>query len=458
MLRKYMQKHSSLFETLSKYLLAAVLIIVPLFPKFPLIRITGTYVAIRFEDLLLLILAILLTIKVIPNIKDFLKNKIVMGFTLFFLVSATSIFSAAFVTQTIDIKIGLLHLFRRIEYIIPFLAVITLLNKQKVSENLNFYIKIIAIVTVCAFIYGWGQRYYNFPIIVTQNEEYSKGIALFWTPGSHINSTFAGHYDLASVMVMFLPIIITLMFLSKDNISRVLFLVSGSAGIWLLINSVSRIAQLSYIMSVAISLFLVKKFKALGFVVVISLALILTSSNLLTRFSRIFEVLLNKVESQFTVSAADVILPEKRENIPPPSPSEIPVFEDRSTSIRLNVEWPRAIRAFSKNPILGTGYSSIGLATDNDYLRVLGETGILGFTSFLLVFVRIGEALIKFIKSKASRLEYGFYAAVMGGTIGTFLTAFFIDVFEASKFAILFWFLIGLAVYTVQNTKYVQNK
>ena len=51
-----MQKLLKLFNnnTLGKYLLTAILIVVPLFPKFPSIRIPGTYVAIRGEDFLIL--------------------------------------------------------------------------------------------------------------------------------------------------------------------------------------------------------------------------------------------------------------------------------------------------------------------------------------------------------------------------------------------------------------------
>ena len=74
------------------------------------------------------------------------------------------------------------------------------------------------------------------------------------------------------------------------------------------------------------------------------------------------------------------------ENTPIPTEESQPVFEDRSVSIRLNVEWPRAIRAFSKNPLLGTGYSSITLATDNDFLRLLGEVGLVGALAFFLIF------------------------------------------------------------------------
>lgn len=456
-----MQKHSWLFEKISKYLLAAVLIIVPLFPKFPLLTVTGTYVAIRFEDLLMFFLAILMGLKIVQNPKDFFRDKIFQAFLIFFGVGAVSLFSAVFLTQTAGFKIGLLHLLRRVEYIIPFVAVLSLLSKEKTKEYLHFYTKLLLIATLVAFGYGIGQRYFHFPIIITQNEEYSKGVALFWTPGAHINSTFAGHYDLAAVMVLVLPIFITMFFVLKDHMAKItIFLVSVS-GFWLLVNSLSRIAQVSYIVAVAISLILVRKFKALFVVIAISLVFISASSGLGVRFKRLFDVYfqkmsisVNSAKNSFVVYAEE--LPQKRINTDTPPPTPAPVFEDRSTSIRLNVEWPRAIRAFSKNFIVGTGYSSINLATDNDYLRLLGEVGILGFLAFWLIFWRIGRELSQglLIDKNFTGLSKGFFAGAIGGSFATFVSAFFLDIFEASKFAILFWFILGLAVMLVRNKKY----
>lgn len=445
-----MQKLSWLLKTFPKYLIAAIIVIVPLFPKFPLLNIPGTYVAIRFEDLLLFILAVLVFVKILPNIKSFLKDKIVMAFMIFFGIGLLSVLSGVYLTHTVGITIGILHLLRRVEYAIPFFAGLTLFTKEKVSENLDFYLKLLIIVVAVAFVYGLGQRYLNFPVIITQNEEYSKGIALRWTPGSHINSTFAGHYDLAAVMVMLLPIFITLLFILKDKISRIILLATSGAGLWLLINSVSRIAQVSYLLAVCLSLLLVRKFKALGIVLVVSLILIVTSSGLDARFGRLFEVVYKKIMSSvsITVLAADRVVP---------TPTPTPVFEDRSTSIRLNVEWPKAIRAFSKNPFIGTGYSSIGLASDNDYLRILAETGILGFFSFWLIFIRIGKVFLSAfpLTQKFSDIEIGFVSGMIGAIAGTFLTAVFIDLFEASKFATLFWLLLGYSVFLIRSKKYV---
>jgi hypothetical protein len=469
MLQKFMPRRLGLFEKLAKYLVAAVIVIVALFPKFPLLSVPGIYVAVRFEDLIVLSLAVVILIKISLNPRKFLTDEIVRAFLIFFAVGFISLLSGAFLTQTVELRIGLLHLLRRVEYVVPFVAAITLFSKDKISEHLNFYIKLLLIVILIAFVYGLGQRYYNFPIIITQNEEYSKGVALFWTPGSHINSTFAGHYDLASVMVIFLSITIPILFVVKDNLSRLALFFASGAGLWLLINSVSRIAQASYLVGVGLSLIFIRKYKALAIFIIVSIAIIASSSGLSSRFGRIFEVFYRSIRVEkvvsifkpsFVVSAQEVVLPERRPESLVVTPTPTPLFEDRSTSIRLNVEWPRAIRALKKNPLLGTGYSSIDLATDNDYLRMLGETGILGFLAFWLIFFRIGKTLLSAfpLTSKLTGIELGFMAGISGGLVGTFITAFFIDIFEASKFAILFWFLLGYAVFLARNLKYVQNK
>ena len=129
------------------------------------------------------------------------------------------------------------------------------------------------------------------------------------------------------------------------------------------------------------------------------------------------------------------------------------VFEDRSTSIRLVVEWPRAIRALEKNPIFGTGYSSITLATDNDYLRSLGETGLLGFAAFILVFIYKFKSFLKFDGLKDLDINKAFVASFIGSTIGILITAVFIDVFEASKFATIYWLISGMVIAFLETDK-----
>jgi len=449
-----MQKLLELSNNTFKYFVAALLIIVPLYPKFPFITIPGIYVAIRAEDFLLAIVALVVLVRIIPDIKVLLKNELVRAIALFLVVGLVSLLAGVFLSKTVVLSIGMLHFLRRVEYFIPFFAALSFLPYDK-EKNLEFYFKVLMIVVFAAFIYGIGEKYFNFPMIITQDSESSKGLALQLAPGGQLSSTFAGHYDLAAFMVLVLPILITAFFTLENKLSKALLLIVSLSGFWLLVNSASRISLASYLLAVCISLLLIKKYKAMVVVVLISIVLSGFSSSLFARYKSLIDVYSSKIKNikivesnafNFTVMAQETTLTIRKAASPTPMP--IPILEDRSTSIRLTVEWPRAIRAFLINPLIGSGYSSVGLATDNDFLRLLAEVGLLGFLGFVLIISRI---LFVFVRNlpltqNFSGLKLGFIAGTIGGIFGTLLNATFIDVFEASKFAIIFWLLVGLAV------------
>ena len=180
----------------------------------------------------------------------------------------------------------------------------------------------------------------------------------------------------------------------------------------------------------------------------------LTVGNLLGKYRHTVDVykdqVIEKIKINFAPSpvlAQSSITAPKRINISTRTPEGAPVFEDRSTSIRFNVEWPRAIRALEKNPVLGTGYSSISLATDSDYLRVLGEVGILGTSAFLLILTGVFKTIWKFLReSNELSVNTAYVGGFFGALVGFLINATFIDVFEASKAAIVFWTLCGIAI------------
>lgn len=451
-----MRKLSGLFNGKFRYLVAAILLAVPLYPKFPSIRIPGTFVSVRLEDFLMAFTAMVLAINLIPLIKKVMAGQIEKAIIVYLSVGFVSLLSAIFLTNTVTTHIGFLHWARRIEYFTPFfLGSIYFLKGKRL--DVKFFLKVLMLVIFIAFIYGFGQKYFHWPVIVTQNEEYSKGVALRWIPGSHVNSTFAGHYDLATFLVLSLPIFVSLFFLVKGKISKLTIATIFFAGLWLLANAVSRISVVSFLLSGTLSLLIVKKYKAILLFLFVSIVFFGLSTDLLARYSRIIEVTKEKVEKILLVPQSVYAAESpRRGNSSIPNPTPTPVFEDRSTSIRFNVEWPRAIRAFLINPLLGTGYSSITLATDNDYLRSLGETGILGAVSFIMIFVAIMSVFVKMVPlpKNVNGIESSFLAGITGALPGIFLNAVFIDIFEASKFAIIFWLLCGLAVGLIRNYKY----
>jgi hypothetical protein len=130
---------------------------------------------------------------------------------------------------------------------------------------------------------------------------------------------------------------------------------------------------------------------------------------------------------------------------------------DISVATRLQVEWPRAIRAFLKYPIFGAGPSSITEATDGDYFRWLGEFGLVGTLAFFAIlgslFITIVKAAWK--KTADSMILWG----VLAGFVGLLTNAVMIDIFEASKIAFLFWMVMGMTIgYINLNVSKVEVK
>ncbi len=129
--------------------------------------------------------------------------------------------------------------------------------------------------------------------------------------------------------------------------------------------------------------------------------------------------------------------------------------------IRLDVLWPNALRGFMTNPLLGTGYATLvksnvgeftyAESTDNDYLRMLGETGLLGtiaFLSTIYLVLRYSYRLLTQSSTQVDLLALG----TLGATVALLITATYIDIFESSKVAYTYWMLVGMLAY-----RYDQN-
>ncbi len=117
---------------------------------------------------------------------------------------------------------------------------------------------------------------------------------------------------------------------------------------------------------------------------------------------------------------------------------------DLSFTTRFQGEWPRAIGAFERNILIGSGYGSVSLAVDNNYLRMLGEIGILGFAAFLVIFLTLAIYIKKIWPNIESDTAKSFVLGFAAGLSGLALNAILIDVFEASKIAFLLWLLMGI--------------
>ncbi|EKD90127.1 MAG: hypothetical protein ACD_32C00014G0020 [uncultured bacterium] len=451
------------------YLTLFLFAFIPLYPKFPLFNIKGTFVAVRIEDFLIALTIGLWISYILINKKlsVVLKDNTNKAILLFFSIGILSLFSALFLTHSITPHIGVLHFLRRVELIFLLPVVVTIFNTKKRLISVLIVLFLTLIVTN---LYGLGQQYLDWPVISTTNSEFAKGLILRLTPGARVNSTFAGHYDFA-VFLSAAIVFLAALFFALNKFWKMPILILGGLSLFVLILTAARVSFVSIFVGLIFALIFAKKKKYLLLVIVALTLIAVYPSQLRDRFiSTITVNLLNtgkryegrnvnqQLENKLNIPTLAYKMASRSANFPAFSataagvPADIAPGEPvdgtqlgvyRSFQIRLNIEWPRAVRAFLKNPFLGTGYSSIGIATDNDFLRSLGEVGLLGTIAFSLILISIWKKISQGVKSGDKIIRF-FSAGSLAAIIVFLVNGLFIDVFEASKVASLFWMILGL--------------
>lgn len=358
----------------------------------------------------------------------------------------------------------------------------------------RFYIELWA-----AFPKFFEKYQFCFPSFQTTNEEFAKGLPLCLPKEGRITALFGGHYDLAAYLVLVIPVIFSLSVAFRGTVKKVLIFILGLLLVLLLVYTASRISFAAYLVGVISAMFFMKKKLLIIPILIMSISfLFLSKSDVLERFKQtirftnlivdeqgrivgesLSEDLKNKLEKdkqilegqfqelptgtvytaipgQQTATSSAVIKTDINNQdkyrygaiqISTVSGSlsiQRALVYDISLTTRTQAEWPYAWKAFLRNPLFGSGYSSITLATDNSLLRSLGETGALGFASFLSFFL-MWFIFLKGKTADSDKLSRYFSLGLAGGIVGLFANAVLIDVFEASKVAESMWLLLGIA-------------
>lgn len=140
-----------------------------------------------------------------------------------------------------------------------------------------------------------------------------------------------------------------------------------------------------------------------------------------------------------------------------------------SMAIRLDTLWPQAWNGFTTNPLLGSGYATLTKSTpyefteadstDNNFLRILGELGLLGFITFFgIILFALYFAQQLYRTNTAKKLETVLASGYIAGTVGLLINAIFIDVFVSSKVAFTFWIITGMIIALATLDPKPQNK
>lgn len=474
-----------------------LLAFIPLYPKIPLLDVVQTWVYVRLEDLIIaaiLFLFVLFHIRKRTVPKTYLTWPIAVYWIIGLVSAIVSIIFIGPYLTTYAPHLTVLHFLRRIEYMMLFF-----LTYSMIAKNKRFLIPAIWILGVTVFLvalYGAGQKFLGFPAFLTMNEEFAKGVPLRLPPTARIPSTFGGHYDLGAYMVMVIPLLGSLVFgLKRWHEKLIFFLLAVSALVTLLFTA-SRVSFGVYLIAITTMLVWQKKKLLILPVLVASILLLNSVSSASERFYKTFrfsDVIVDlstgkPIGTLDRLEGTRAVLQEQErpdeESLPQGSEfigvgtggaggqaQSVEIIANRplatgsgeiatvsgsfliqkalvydiSITTRFQGQWPKAVEAFRRNMLLGSGFSTLSVASDGDYLRLLGETGILGSIAFLGI---LGVAFGLFLRKKDSlpALERSFVVGLFAGIVGLLLNAVLIDVFEASKVAYSLWLLLGIAV------------
>ncbi len=229
---------------LSGFLIAFI----PLFPKIPFFSPIEKYIVrVRIEDFLILFTFIIWLIQLMRK-KIKIKSLTASIILTYSVVGLLSVISSLWIIKTVPLTTDhvlktVLHYFRYLEYFSLFFIVYSSITHPKDTKIL---ISAIALSLLGVALYGIGQKYYYWPVYSTMNREFSKGVRLYLTEHARVQSTFAGHYDLAAYLVIILPIILALAYGTQRKIFKISLFFLQLLGVWLLIVSAARTSFAAY--------------------------------------------------------------------------------------------------------------------------------------------------------------------------------------------------------------------
>ncbi|AKJ63484.1 O-antigen ligase family protein [Kiritimatiella glycovorans] len=117
---------------------------------------------------------------------------------------------------------------------------------------------------------------------------------------------------------------------------------------------------------------------------------------------------------------------------------------DPSASERI-ISYRKGVREWLRNPIFGRGVTGTHFI-DGQFVRVLAETGALGFTAFVIIFFRLFTALRDVYTRAEDRLLKGAALGILCGTVAMIAHGLTANTFIIIRISETFWLLAGLVL------------
>lgn len=461
------------------YLLCILIGIIILVPKMPFISVPGIYFNIRIEDFVVAFVYLLFGIGLVFKKVKFPKTVLNVPLYVFIFVIGLSTIIGIIRNTVGSTMLGILYFMRYVEYIGLFFMMVSSFKKN----NFRKYIGFLVVIYVGVIFYGFLVRFNLAPMFRTMN---SSGQRLYFYQLDFVQSTFGGHYDFGTYVMLSFPIIASLFIVTKKKLYKFLLVLLVISSGYLLFYSYARSSYLGLI--VAFFFFFAFKKSKLFIVPVIEGLRVLWSyfSGKFSKYAYDFNFSLgekyslnNLLNSLLRKETTTIIIDTQKTTIAAvPNLGDImeegslettsssgklaqgsnnEVIKNQNINVgddfKLSLDpsgqirfyrWQELLGKFKESPLFGNGLSSIGVGADGDYIRWLTEIGLVGFISFIYVLFKIFSITWTLYKEINESFEKHIFLAFLVGFIGLLVNALFIDVFEASKIAFYFWFITGI--------------
>jgi O-antigen ligase len=375
-------------------------------------RLAGCPIDVGTDDLIIIII-IFSWLATIARRKEphFLKTPLNWSIGAFFTAAMFSFIGSGIRFGFNNIVIGILHLFKFFEYVmIYFIVVSAIENIEEVKKFLKMFFAVTGVVVVTQIIavIVYGTSSLSPPYVGRDN------LAYFHSMYSFVSNSILGAYYLFFLSIL-LAILIDAPFF-KGKVPLVIFAIAMSFGLF---NTYSRSAYVGFVASFLI----LTRFKSNRLLLILLFLVLFTPVYFQ---SAILERITFTVQS---VGPNGVVL-------------------DESSAIRL-VLWKQAIQAFLKAPIFGMGYWTTryalgGYEAHNQFLALLVETGVVGFSIFCWLLVKMYKNALALFRKAEDFVIKGLAVGYIAGLSGILVTCFFGETLEAFRMIGPLWFVTAL--------------
>ena len=396
---------------------AFLLLFIALMPKVALAVVPGNTTPIRVDDLVIgAVLAVwmarLFTVRLKPDTTEVPSSPATFFLLLYWYAVAvcTLIGMAALTTAPLT---GVLHVGRLIEYGLLYFLFYHSIDPDELGDFVEVVRTSLLLVCGIWLVQHWTHSPVDGPV----------------TPWATLYPTFSATYDFGGYLMLSTVLLYALW--STGASRSVLTTIALAAGVFVTVSSESRASLLGLALIVAIDIAVRLRWWA-----VVVLGVAAAAAPYLIRSKKML-TLITAVVALVTSFNADVIRQA--------------FMTDPSLALRLR-NWRFAIDHWLARPFFGDGLGGylsytrqydLPASPDGWYVRVLADTGVVGFVAFVLLIAALLWILVRGVRSEARPLRRAIVYGAALAVVAAAASAVLVDTFVSYKIMGVFWTIVA---------------